>query len=98
MSWRFRVDDAVWAEIADAVAWYDRQRSGLGQEFLGVIEDAFVNIHESPERWPRWRADREYRRRVLPRFPFSVFYEVDATEITIVAVAHHKRLPGYWLG
>ena len=30
------------------------------------------------------------------RFPFNIVYEIRQTEIVIVAVAHHKRRPGYW--
>ena len=48
-------------------------------------------------RWPLWKANRSYRRRVLRRFPYSIFYVVDPDVIIIVALAHHKRRPGYWL-
>jgi len=33
---------------------------------------------------------------VLRRFPFGVVYRVLAGEIQVVAVAHHRRKPGYW--
>ena len=36
------------------------------------------------------------RHRVLKRFPYSVFYEVQGSEVTILAVAHHRRKPSYW--
>ena len=97
MSWRFRVDDAVWAEIADAIAWYESQRLGLGEEFLVVVEAAFADIHDAPERWALWRDDRNYRRRVIHRFPYSMFYVIEPDEIIVVAVSHNKRLPGHWL-
>jgi hypothetical protein len=32
----------------------------------------------------------------LPHFPFSLVYRVRHAEIEIVAVAHHRRRPGYW--
>ena len=35
-------------------------------------------------------------RRVLHRFPYSVFYEVLKNTVTILAVAHHRRRPDYW--
>ena len=38
------------------------------------------------------------RRFVVQRFPFSVVYLDDAELVTFVAVAHSKRLPGYWKG
>jgi toxin ParE1/3/4 len=33
---------------------------------------------------------------VLHRFPYSVIYEVQEHTVTALAVAHHRRLPGYW--
>jgi hypothetical protein len=33
---------------------------------------------------------------VTQRFPFSVIYLDDPELVTIVAVAHSKRKPGYW--
>jgi len=33
---------------------------------------------------------------VLHRFPYSVFYEVLGATMTVLAVAHHRRNPGYW--
>ncbi len=33
---------------------------------------------------------------MLRRFPYMIVYLVDPDEIFIVAVAHVRRLPGYW--
>jgi hypothetical protein len=44
-----------------------------------------------------WRSDRPYRRRLLTRFPYVVFYEVVDDAVEVIAVAHAKRRPGYWL-
>jgi hypothetical protein len=41
--------------------------------------------------------DLEVRRALLPRFPYAlVFLELQA-EIRVLAVAHAKRHPDYWL-
>jgi toxin ParE1/3/4 len=32
----------------------------------------------------------------LRRFRYNLIYAVDADEIVIVAVAHHRRRPDYW--
>jgi hypothetical protein len=32
----------------------------------------------------------------MQRFPFSVVYLDDPESVTIVAIAHSKRKPGYW--
>jgi mRNA-degrading endonuclease RelE of RelBE toxin-antitoxin system len=42
-------------------------------------------------------ADAEGNRmRTLRRFPYSVIYEVLGNTVTVLAVAHHRRRPGYW--
>lgn len=38
----------------------------------------------------------EPRRFILQRFPFSIVYLDDPDLVTIIAVAHSKRKPGYW--
>ena len=37
------------------------------------------------------------RRAVLDRYPFSVVFRELPRKIQIIAVAHAKRRPGYWL-
>ncbi|MBK7425134.1 MAG: type II toxin-antitoxin system RelE/ParE family toxin [Propionivibrio sp.] len=32
------------------------------------------------------------------RFPYSIIYQVTVEELRILAVAHHRRRPGYWSG
>lgn len=36
--------------------------------------------------------------RHLRRFPYSVIYYIRAEELRVVALAHHRRKPGYWSG
>lgn len=40
----------------------------------------------------------DIRRAGLRRFPFNVLYRVIGAEVQILAVAHHRRRPAYWLG
>lgn len=32
----------------------------------------------------------------LGRFPYSLVYRVDADTVTVLALMHQSRLPGYW--
>ena len=41
-------------------------------------------------------ASKNTRRVFLRDFPFAVVYRPDADGITIFALAHHSRRPGYW--
>lgn len=41
--------------------------------------------------------DLDIRRTLLPRFPYAVVFIELGGEVRILAVAHTKRQPGYWL-
>lgn len=55
-----------------------------------------ARVLEAPHAWSRWQ-DTRYRRVVLDRFPYLLFYEERGDTIEFVAVAHASRKPGYWL-
>jgi plasmid stabilization system protein ParE len=90
------------AELGDAAAWYDEQREGLGDELLVVVQESLLVISEAPEAWPRWPDAPErippIRRFVLPRFPYSIAYQVRSDFVIVLAVAHGSRQPLYWIG
>jgi toxin ParE1/3/4 len=84
-------------ELREAMRWYETRRAGLGLELVGVVERALVRIAETPAQFPGWPAAPRWRRAVLDRFPYAVVFEERAEGIEVVAVAHGKRRPGYWL-
>lgn len=43
-----------------------------------------------------WDGNPRFRKAVVPRFPYVVFYVERVDVIEITAVAHTARLPGYW--
>lgn len=38
----------------------------------------------------------DIRRAVVQRFPYSVFYRIEAAQIVVIAVFHTKRDPKNW--
>ncbi|MBS0266888.1 MAG: hypothetical protein JSS02_33485 [Planctomycetes bacterium] len=43
-------------EAVAAAAWYDRQKSGLGDRFLDEIEQILQRIETDPESLPLWES------------------------------------------
>ena len=87
-------------EVAEAAAWYRSRRPGLELEFLGEVERVLPLIEASPASFPRLvdpPADLVIRRALLPRFPYAVIFTDLGTDVRVLAVAHVKRRPGYWL-
>jgi plasmid stabilization system protein ParE len=84
------------AEARGARRWYEDRNPEAAEAFMTELDLAITRIEETPRRWPLYLADT--RRYLLRRFPFFVvFREVD-DRVQIVAIAHAKRRPGYWLG
>jgi hypothetical protein len=84
-------------ELAEAIDWYGSRRPGLGVELLGAVDLALGGIAGALDQYPPWSENRRFRRIVLNRFPYLVFYQVTATGPEVVAIAHAKRRPAYWL-
>ena len=93
---RQRILRSANADMNHAADEYDEARPGVGDEFLTAVESAFSVIFAAPHRWPL--IDARHRRFVLRRWPFSIFYRFNETDVVFVAVAHHKRSPAYWAG
>jgi len=81
------------AEIDASARWYESKRPGLGVEFIAMIDEVFDEVLEAPV----WRERSPWRMRVLRRFPYVVLLVVRDESVEIVAVAHGRRRPGYWL-
>jgi len=87
-------------EMSEAVAWYEERREGLGQEFLEELRQVMTWVIHRPASFPRLRDvphDLDIRRALLPRFPFAVVFLRAEQTIRVLAIAHQKRRPNYWL-
>jgi hypothetical protein len=87
-------------ESAEAAAWYDDRRAGLGDEFLSEVAQALARVRQDRQVFPRletYTGSRDVRRCVLERFPYLVVCACLAEETLVVAVAHVRRKPLYWL-
>jgi len=84
-------------ELAEAIKYYDEQKAGLGREFLEEVRRAVLFLAKYPEAAPQVRGS--IRRFILPRFPYSLLYRtLETGRFRILAVAHQKRRPDYWVG
>jgi toxin ParE1/3/4 len=81
-------------ETIDAVEYYERQRPGLGAQFLAEVEAAIQAVGANPN--TGFLYENGLRMRMLKRFPYGVVFGERRGKIVIFAVAHHRRKPGYW--
>lgn len=81
-------------DIRDAFVWYRERNVLLAEAFRAEVFDVIERIRDRPL---AKAADEDgNRKRVLSRFPYSVIYDVLGQTVTVLAVAHHRRKPGYW--
>ena len=81
-------------EIAEAYVWYEGRRVGLGEEFLSSVDACLESIRRRPSIYPV--VHQGYRRSLIRRFPYAVFYESLEATVTIYAVFHTSRDPDKW--
>ena len=78
------------------VVYYETRRAGLGALYLAAFEQALDSVRDNAHRY-RIVHDPDIRRVPLARFPLSIIYREAGEKIEILAVAHHKRRPAYWI-
>jgi plasmid stabilization system protein ParE len=95
-----RISDEADAEMAEAARWYERNRVGLGLEFLAAVDAAVTRIEENPGigSRPPGVGDDAIRRVFVRRFPYHVVYLELPDRLQVLAVAHDRRRPAYWVG
>ena len=87
-------------ELAEAASWYETRQPGFAIRFLQEIDQTGHAIQTRPLSFLRLAdtaKDLQIRRALLPRFPYALVFLDLPTEIRILAVAHAKRHPDYWL-
>jgi plasmid stabilization system protein ParE len=69
----------------------------VSEAFVTAVEFAIAALVAAPGRW-RVVEEPEIRRYVFSRFPFVIYYrwEPRYEHVTIYAIMHCSREPGYW--
>lgn len=81
-------------DTLEAASWYEGERVGLGEEFIGELRATFARVEEAPLQFPL--VFRQFRRAILSRFPFGVFFILEGDVATVVAVTHLHRHSSAW--
>lgn len=81
-------------EVRQATAWYAERSELAATRFVADYRDTRARAVEHPTQWPE--LEPGIRRVLFKHFPFAVIYLTDELRITIIAVMHQRRRPGYW--
>lgn len=81
-------------EFDEAGNWYEKERPGLGLEFLAEIHLLLQRIASNPEQFPMLY--RDVRKAVARRFPYCIYFRERDQHIIVLAVFHSARNPAVW--
>lgn len=93
----FRFHPQARVELREAIAWYAERSFDAAIGLADSVEVAIRKIREHPHAWQQWHGNSEVSVRITRGYPFLVVYIPLAQEILILAIAHQRRRPGYWL-
>ncbi len=88
-------DPDAMAEFLEAVKYYEDNKKGLGVRYRQVIETGVHKITKLPFLYRFIHPP--FRRYLLQKFPYAIIYSIEPDHIRIIAIAHTKRKPDYWL-
>jgi len=89
---KFSYTDRAKDDIEIAILWYEKQRNGLGFEFLDCIKESEKSIKNQVKMYAI--SYSIYRRCVIKRFPFSIYYTIeDNNEIVVHSVFDSRQNP-----
>jgi hypothetical protein len=79
-------------DTANAADWYDEEgHAGLGNRFLAIFDAALPLIQDHGEVYRPVYQD--FRRMLLPPFPYAVYYRYFEDWVVISLVIHAARSP-----
>ncbi|HUT35146.1 MAG TPA: hypothetical protein VNE39_16765 [Planctomycetota bacterium] len=82
-------------EVADdalaAFAWYEAKAQGLGEQFLRAFYAAANQVPRNP--MLHTKAHGDFRRCLLPRFPYAFYFTVEGEEVVGFGLFHCARDP-----
>lgn len=87
--------EAARQELLGAVSYFEARVRGLGNRFLADIRKAEDQISRLPESTAELVPS--VRKCRLRKFPYSLIYAIYDKRVVVLAVAHHRRVPFYWV-
>jgi len=88
---KLRYTDRAKDDLEIALQWYERQKKGLGLEFLSCVEMAIKSIRINPEIYQVYYSS--FHGCVIRRFPYVIFYTIENEGVVVHSVFDSRRNP-----
>ena len=96
MKYRLVVRPEVDADLLEAEAWYERQQSGLGREFLRALREKMASLPRNPLLYRIGHRRLKARWTYPHRFPYRIIFRVLGDAVVVYAVLHAARHDRHW--
>jgi len=87
--WPALIRPQAQADLDHARLWYNTRRPGLGNEFVIEIREALAVARNNPQRYAVYY--RDFRRILVKRFPYKIFYRFERERIIVFRVLHVRQ-------
>jgi len=91
MTYTLRFLPEVEEDVIAGFVWYEGKSPGLGDEFLRIVYACTGEIPRNPLLYPK--VHNEFRRRLLRRFPYAIYFIIKEDQIIVYGLFHCARDP-----
>lgn len=78
-------------DAVNGYRWYEEKAIGLGEEFLRIFYTVAGEISRNPLIYQT--AYKDFRRCLLKRFPYAIYYKTGGQTVIVSALFHCARNP-----
>ena len=83
-------------DLIEGFHFYEQQRQGLGSRFVATALAEIDALHETGGIHPLYFG--EFHRKLIAKFPFAIYYQVDDSVVAVYAVLDCRRNPAWIRG
>lgn len=87
-------DPAARDEFDEAFDWYAKRSRDAAVGFASVVDKTIDAILVAPEQFATTFAGCRFAR--TKRYPYLVIFQKSPRGVSVIAIAHSRRRPGYW--
>jgi len=91
VSYSLRLRPELVEDAHEAFAWYEAAATGLGHELLRCYFAAVAIAQREPLLFPKIYG--EFRRVLLDRFPYALYFRIERKTIIVFLLIHCARNP-----
>jgi plasmid stabilization system protein ParE len=95
---RVRLRSAAKRDLQEATAWYRERNEEVAVRFGHEVAQTLEHLERFPSTggFVPGLSDPEVRQMPVHNFPYHVIFMRAGDRISVLAIAHDRRRPGYW--